>query len=88
MAKAKSNRREKMERESLELANYMMETGCTVMELQSKFSIPKSTVHYRLSKSLASISLDHWDACQHILKAYKADALNRACKARKGTRAQ
>lgn len=73
---------EKMEKEALLLAEQMIETQCTIMELEKEFCIPRTTIHRRLTKTLAFVDLDMWDECQHILKAHGADALNRARKVR------
>ena len=67
-----------MEQEALLLADYMMETKCTIMELEKAFCIPKTTIHRRLTKTLALVDLDMWNECQQILKAHGEDALNRA----------
>ncbi len=70
-----------MEQEALLLAERMIETKCTIMELEKMFCIPNTTIHRRLTKTLALVDLSMWDECQHILKAHAADALNRARKA-------
>lgn len=74
----KDSKRDKMEQESLLLAERMVETQCTIMELEKVFCIPKTTIHRRLTKTLVFVDLDMWNECQQILKAHGADALNRA----------
>ena len=69
---------EKMEQESLLLAERMIETQCTIVELEKEFCIPKTTIHRRLTKTLALVDLDMWNECQQILKEHGEDALNRA----------
>lgn len=77
----KGSKRDKMEQEALLLAERMIETQCTIMELEKMFCIPNTTIHRRLTKTLVFVDLDMWDECQHILKAHGADALNRARRA-------
>lgn len=84
----KESKKDKMEREAFLLADHMMNTQCTIMELGKEFSIPNTTIHRRLTKTLALVDLDMWDECQHILKAHAADALNRARRVLSEMRAQ
>lgn len=77
-----------MEQEALLLAEKTIETQCTIRELEKEFSIPKTTIHRRLTKNLVFADLDMWDECQHILKAHGADALNRARRVLSEKRAQ
>ena len=79
---------ENMEQESLLLAERMIETQCTIVELEKEFCIPSTTIHRRLTKTLVFVDLDMWDECQNILKAHAADALNRARKVLSEMRAQ
>lgn len=84
----KDSKKDKMEQEALLLADYMMNTQCTIMELEKEFCIPRTTVHRRLTKTLVFVDLDMWDECQNILKAHAADSLNRARKVLSEMRAQ
>ena len=84
----KYSKKDKMEQESLLLAERMIETKCTIMELEKQFCIPNTIIHRRLTKTLVFVDLDMWDECQHILKAHAADALNRARKVLSEMRAQ
>lgn len=81
-------KRREMAHEATMLGERMIETQCTIVELEKEFCIPKTTIHRRLTKTLALVDLDMWDECQHILKAHAADALNRARRALSEMRAQ
>ena len=81
-------KRREMAHEAIMLGERMVETQCTIMELEKEFCIPKTTIHRRLTKTLALVDLDMWDECQHILKAHAADALNRARRVLSEMRAQ
>lgn len=74
----KESKKDRMEREALLLGERMIETQCTIVELEKEFCIPRTTIHRRLTKTLVFVDLDMWDECQHILKAHEADSLNRA----------
>lgn len=74
-------KRREMAHEAIMFGERMVETQCTIMELEKEFCVPKTTIHRRLTKTLALVDLAMWDECQHILKAHAADALNRARRA-------
>lgn len=74
----RESKKDKMDKESELLADYMISTQCTIMELEKQFGIPKSTVHRRLTNTLPFVDLDKWSDCQYILKAHSAEALVRA----------
>lgn len=80
--------KDRMEREAVMLADYMIATSCVIEELVSMYGIPRTTVHRRLTKTLAEVDLDKWDSCQAILKEHWDDALYRARKVLKEKRAQ
>lgn len=84
----KDSKKGKMENEAWLLAEHMMNTQCTIMELEKAFNIPKTTIHRRLTSTLSLVDLDVWDECQHILKEHAADALNRARRVLSEKRAQ
>lgn len=73
----------KMGQEALLLAERMIETHCTIRELEKMFSIPRPTIHRRLTKTLVFVDLDMWRKCHQILKEHRADAVNRMILARK-----
>ena len=84
----KGSKREKMEQEALFLAERMIETQCTLVQLEKEFCIPRTTIHRRLTKTLVFVDLAMWNECQQILEAHGADALNRARKVLSEMRAQ
>ena len=78
-----------MEEEALFLADYIIKTRCTIVELDRVFGIPRTTVHRRLSKTLALVDKQKWEECQEIFKEHIDDRVNRAVsKRRENKRAQ
>ena len=86
--KTKEEINRQMEEEALMLADYMIKTRCTIIELDRRFGIPRSTVHRRLSKTLIDVDNSKWQKCQEIFKEHLDDKVNRAIKKRREKRAQ
>lgn len=59
---------ERIERQTLTLARYMVENQVTVRELARVFSMSKSTVHTYLTKGLPEISEPMAQAVRDVLK--------------------
>ncbi len=52
---------------ALEIADYVIETGCTVREAGRRFCVSKSTVHKDLQERLYLIDSDRWRKVNKIL---------------------
>lgn len=77
-----------MMEEALMLADYLIKTRCTIIELSRQFGIPRTTVHRRLSKTLIDVDNSKWKKCQEIFKEHLDDRVNRAVQKRLENRAQ
>lgn len=86
--KTKEEMNKQMEEEALMLADYMIKTRCTIIELDRQFGIPRTTVHRRLSKTLINVDNSKWKECQEIFKEHLDDKVNRAVQKRRENRAQ
>ena len=75
-------KRIKREEEAVALADWMIDTECTVAQLEKEFMIPHSTVHRRLVVNLKEVDEDKYQQCRRILESHKNEALSRAAKAR------
>ncbi len=65
--------RDYIEERVLNLANYIIETKCTVRAAAKKFGISKSTVHKDLTERLEEISPGLYDDVRVILNENKAE---------------
>lgn len=75
----KETKREQMERESEELADYMIRFHeSTISDLSQRFAIPRTTIHRRLTHTLAFVDLDKWRVCQRIFEKHRLNALEHA----------
>lgn len=67
----KMTKKDKMEREAVQLADWMIDHDSRILELEDEFMIPKSTVHRRLTITLKGVDPDKWLQCKNILKKHK-----------------
>ncbi|MBO5452904.1 MAG: sporulation transcriptional regulator SpoIIID [Clostridia bacterium] len=62
-----------IEQRVLVLANYIIETKCTVRQAAKKFGISKSTVHKDVADRLKTINRNLWIEVRPILEQNKAE---------------
>ena len=64
-----------IEERTVELANYIIETRCTVREAAKKFGISKSTVHKDITERLKEVSPPLHARVGEVLKKNKEERL-------------
>ncbi len=62
-----------IEDRTIEIANYIIETKCTVREAAKRFGISKSTVHKDVADRLMIINKKLWSQVRPILETNKAE---------------
>ena len=62
-----------IEERTVEIANYIIETKCTVREAAKKFGISKSTVHKDITERLKKINLSLAIEAKKVLDENKAE---------------
>ena len=62
-----------IQQRSVELANYIIETKCTVRQAAKHFGISKSTVHKDVADRLMVINKKLWSQVRPILETNKAE---------------
>lgn len=68
----------RMEKETIELADWMIDHNCTIREVAKNFMMPKSTVHRRLQKTLKDYDYYKWYQCKKVMRNNKLVALEKA----------
>lgn len=66
-------RSDTIEERTVNIANYIIETKCTVREAAKKFGISKSTVHKDITERLKKINAQLADESQKILQENKRE---------------
>ncbi|MBQ9757838.1 MAG: sporulation transcriptional regulator SpoIIID [Clostridia bacterium] len=66
-------RTDTIEERTVNIANYIIETKCTVREAAKKFGISKSTVHKDITERLKKINAQLADESQKILQENKRE---------------
>ena len=74
------------ERETIALADWLIDNRCTVRQLSKEFDMPRSTVHKRLQCDLRDVDCDKWKQCKAILEYNGSEAVNRMAKANRERR--
>lgn len=62
---------EKMEREAVLLADWMIDNDSTMVEVSKECMIPKTTAFRRVTVTLKDVDYDRWLQCKNILKKHK-----------------
>lgn len=62
---------ERMEKEAILLADWMIDHDSRILELEKEHLIPKSTVHRRLTITLKNVDYDKWLQCKNILARHR-----------------
>ena len=62
-----------IEERTISIANYIIDTGCTVREAAKKFGISKSTVHKDITDRLGKINLKLANEAQKVLQENKKE---------------
>ena len=73
-------------RQSITLADWLIDNRCTVRQLSKEFDMPRSTVHKRLQCDLRDVDYDKWKQCKAILEYNGSEAVNRMAKANRERR--
>lgn len=68
----------RMEEETIELADWMIDHNCPIREVAREFMMSKSTVHRRLQKTLRYYDYDKWQQCQKVMRNNRLKALEKA----------
>ena len=66
-------RTDTIEERTVEIANYIIETKCTVREAAKKFGISKSTVHKDITERLAKFNANLASLTRIVLDENKAE---------------
>jgi len=66
-------RTDTIEERTVQIANYIIETKCTVREAAKKFGISKSTVHKDVTERLCKINTQLFERIQEILTENKQE---------------
>ena len=62
-----------VEKRAIEIADYIIQTGCTVRSAAKKFGISKSTVHKDVHERLIKINPRLYSEVQKVLEVNKAE---------------
>ena len=67
----KMTQKDKMEREAILLADWMIDNDSTMEEVSKECMIPKTTAFRRLTVTLKDVDYDKWLQCRNILTKHK-----------------
>lgn len=67
----KMTRKDKMEREAVLLADWMIDHDSTMVEVSKECMIPKTTAFRRVTVTLKDVDPDKWLQCKNILTRHK-----------------
>lgn len=69
------------DKETLEVAQYIIDEDCTIRNASSNFMIPRATLHRRLINDLKHLDDDLYVQVRTILKRHQKESTSRMTKA-------